>query len=55
MLCRMAINVQRNLGLMLLAVWLIIYGLSGLVAFALPALVMPVLALLAGVLILAGR
>lgn len=51
----MAINVQRNMGLMVLAIWLILYGLMGFVAFALPAPVMPVLALIAGILILVGR
>ena len=33
----MAVNVQKNMGLMVLAIWLILYGLTGLVAFALPA------------------
>lgn len=51
----MAFNVQRNMGLMVLAIWLILYGLMGFVAFALPAPVMPVLALIAGILILIGR
>jgi hypothetical protein len=51
----MAVKVTRNLGLLLLAIWLIISGLAGLVALPLPALVMPVLALIAGVLILVGR
>ena len=51
----MAVLIQRNLGLLVLAVWLIVYGLSGLVAFALPAPLMAILALIAGVLILAGR
>ncbi len=51
----MAVNVQKNVGLLLLAVWLILYGLTGLVAFALPGPVMAVLALLAGILILVGR
>lgn len=51
----MAVNVQKNIGFLLLAVWLIIYGLTGFVAFALPAPVMSVLALLAGILILVGR
>jgi hypothetical protein len=41
--------------MLLLAVWLILYGLAGLVAVALPAPLMAVLALLAGVLILVGR
>ena len=51
----MAVGLQKNAGLLILAIWLILYGLSGLVAFALPAPVMAVLALLAGVLILVGR
>jgi hypothetical protein len=41
----------RSAGLL----WLILYGISGMVALGLPAPVMSVLALLAGVLILAGR
>ena len=51
----MAVNEQKNIGLLLLAVWLILSGLAGLVSFALPSPVMPVLALLAGILILVGR
>ena len=51
----MAVGVQRNAGMLILAIWLILYGVTGLVAFALPAPVMAVLALLAGVLILVGR
>ena len=38
-----------------MAVWLILYGLTGLVAFALPGQVMTLLALVAGVLLLVGR
>jgi hypothetical protein len=51
----MAVRIQRNLGLLLLAIWLILYGLAGLVALGLPAPLMAILALIAGVLILAGR
>ena len=51
----MAINVQKNMGMLLLGVYLVLAGLAGLVSFALPSPVMPVLALLAGILILAGR
>ena len=51
----MAVLIQRNLGLLVLAIWLVLYGLSGLVSFALPAPLMAILALIAGVLILAGR
>ena len=51
----MALRVTRNLGLLLLAIWLIVSGLSGLTALPLPPLIMPLLALFAGILILAGR
>jgi hypothetical protein len=51
----MAVGIQRNMGLLVLAIWLILYGLSGLVALGLPAPLMGILALIAGVLILAGR
>ncbi len=45
----------RSLGMLLLGIYLILLGISGLVAFAIPAMVMAVLALLAGILILIGR
>jgi hypothetical protein len=51
----MAVGIQKNMGLMVLAIWLILYGLTGLVTFALPGQVMTVLALVAGILILVGR
>jgi hypothetical protein len=51
----MASGFNRNIGMLLLGVWLILTGLSGMVALGLPAMLMAVLALLAGVLILAGR
>jgi hypothetical protein len=51
----MSVGIQRNLGFVALAIWLILYGLTSLVALGLPAPVMAVLALIAGVLILAGR
>jgi hypothetical protein len=51
----MAIAVQRNLGMLLLAVFLILYGVAGLTTIVLPAQVMAVLALAAGILILVGR
>ena len=50
----MEVTFQRNVGMLLLSVWLILYGLAGLVAIGLPAPLMAVLALLAGVLILVG-
>jgi hypothetical protein len=45
----------RSTGMLLLALWLILTGIAGLVALALPAPLMAVLALLAGILILVGR
>jgi hypothetical protein len=51
----MAITVTQNLGFFLLAIWLIVSGLAGLIALPLPPLVMPLLALVAGILILVRR
>jgi asparagine N-glycosylation enzyme membrane subunit Stt3 len=51
----MAVGVTKNVGMLLLAIWLIVSGLAGLTAIGLPPLIMPVLALLAGILILIGR
>ena len=51
----MAVTVTRNVGSLLLAIWLIVSGLAGLIALPLPPLVMPVLALVAGIAILLGR
>ena len=51
----MATGLNRNIGMLVLAVWLILTGLSGLVALGLPAVVMAVLALVAGILIIVGR
>lgn len=51
----MAVTFQRNAGMLVLAIWLILYGLAGMVALGLPAPVMAVLALVAGILILVGR
>jgi hypothetical protein len=51
----MAVGIQRNLGLLVLAIWLILYGLASLIALHLPVPLMGILALIAGVLLLAGR
>jgi hypothetical protein len=51
----MAVTFQRNIGMLLLAVWLILYGLAGMIALVLPAPFMAVLAILTGILILVGR
>lgn len=50
----MAIRPTRNVGMILLALWLILTGLMSFVAMPMPAVVMAVLALLAGVFILLG-
>jgi len=51
----MAVTFQRNLGMLVLGIWLILYGLAGMIALGLPSPVMAVLALVAGILILVGR
>lgn len=51
----MAVLATRSAGMILLAIYLIVVGLAGLVALAVPLQVTAVLALLAGVLILIGR
>jgi len=50
-------RVTKNLGMLLLAIWLILTGLLQLVTISIPAIgtIMAVLALAAGVLILLGR
>jgi hypothetical protein len=49
------IGINRNIGMLLLAIWLILSGLSGLAALPIPAVLMTILALLAGIPILVGR
>jgi hypothetical protein len=51
----MAVILQRNVGMLLLAIFLVLYGLAGMVALGLPPIVLAVLALIAGILILIGR
>lgn len=51
----MAVMFTRSAGMLLLAVWLILTGLAGLVALAIPGVLMSALALIAGALILVGR
>ena len=50
-----ALIATRSTGMLVLAVWLMLSGLAGLIALPLPAPLMAVLALLAGILILVGR
>jgi len=50
------INVTKNLGMLLLAIYLILVGIMALAGgIAIPPVVMGILALAAGVLILIGR
>ncbi len=49
------VGFNRNIGMLLLGVWLVLTGLSGFVALGLPVPLMAVLALIAGVLIIVGR
>ena len=51
----MAIKFQRNAGMLVLGLWLLLNGLAGIGSVALPSPIMPVLAFVAGVLILIGR
>ncbi|MEY2479293.1 MAG: hypothetical protein QOI04_220 [Verrucomicrobiota bacterium] len=48
-------NFQKNLGLLLLAIYLILVGIMSLAAVAIPPILMGILALAAGILILIGR
>jgi hypothetical protein len=52
----MKIDFPRNIGFLLLAIYLILIGITALVpALAIPSIVFSVLALLAGIFILIGR
>ena len=44
-----------SIGMILLAIYLILIGITSLLGFAIPPIVMGILALVAGVLILIGR
>lgn len=51
----MAVRLPRNAGMLVLGIWLVLYGVAGMVPLGLPSPLMAVLALVAGILILAGR
>jgi len=51
----MALTIGRNAGMLMLGLWLILYGIAGIMPLGLPAPFMSVIALVAGVLILIGR
>ncbi|MBA2728851.1 MAG: hypothetical protein H0U49_11855 [Parachlamydiaceae bacterium] len=48
-------TITRNIGFLLLAIYLILLGITGLAAVAIPSVVMAVLALISGIFILLGR
>jgi hypothetical protein len=48
-------NFTKNIGMLLLALYLILTGLGMLLAFAIPTVLMGILAVAAGVFILIGR
>jgi len=50
----MAVRITRNMGMLVLAIWLILSGIAGFAAVPIPGVVMAALALIAGVLILIG-
>ena len=48
-------NFTKNIGMLLLAIYLILVGLMSIAGFAIPSIVLGVLALVAGIMILIGR
>ena len=48
-------NITKNLGMLLLAIYLILIGIMALVHIGIPPIVTGILALAAGILILIGR
>jgi hypothetical protein len=48
-------NITKNLGMLVLAIYLILIGITMLVHIAIPPIVMGILALAAGILILIGK
>jgi hypothetical protein len=48
-------NFTKNIGMLLLAIYLILIGVASLFTVAIPAILMGILALAAGIFILIGR
>ncbi len=48
-------NFQKNLGLLVLAIFLIVYGIATAFVIAIPTVLLGLLALVAGILLLIGR
>jgi hypothetical protein len=49
------LNITKNLGMLVLAIWLILMGLTQIPVVAIPGILLGILALIAGILILLGR
>jgi len=49
------VKIIKNLGMILLAIWLIITGIMQFVSIPIPAMIMAIIAIAAGVLILIDR
>jgi hypothetical protein len=47
--------ITKNLGMLMLAIFLIVYGIATTLALAIPVVILGILALIAGILILIGR
>ena len=52
---RLTMNFTKNIGMLLLAILLILWGIMTAFAVAIPAIVMGILAIAAGIFILIGR
>jgi hypothetical protein len=50
-----AMNITKNLGMLLLAIYLILAGITLLLHITIPTIIMGILALAAGILILIGK
>jgi hypothetical protein len=48
-------RITRNIGFLLLAIWLILTGLMMVISLSLPPIIMGILAIAAGIFILIGR
>ena len=48
-------NFTKNIGMLLLAIYLILIGIMSIAGFVIPAIVLGLLALLAGIFILIGK
>jgi len=47
--------ITKNLGMLMLAIFLIVYAIATTLALAIPVVILGILALIAGILILIGR